>query len=197
MERREAGVELGHGLAPGAAAALDVQDALGACVVRAVGHVAEDCDLRPAVQPADVVGGAALDNDLSAEHAHAAAALARRAFHGNRDLLAPGPDAAADAVLAVGRDDKLPAAVLDSPLDLLFQDARRNARALDAAGDGDAFGGLLRRCCDCGCFVVFHAHRRVPVRWFLRPGTGGLFIISVFSACHCFLLFTAEVAKKN
>ena len=56
LEVREPGVLLGHGVAPRAAAALDVELALGPRVMRAVRHIAQHRDDSAAVEPARIVG---------------------------------------------------------------------------------------------------------------------------------------------
>ncbi len=135
LEVREPGVLLGHGVAPRAAAALDVELALGPRVMCAVRHVAEHGDRRAAVEPARVVGRRTLDHDLGVVHAHAAHALSRRALDGDLHLAVLRPDASADAVLTVCNNGDIPGAVLDGLLDLLFEVFRRDTFSVDIALD--------------------------------------------------------------
>ncbi|OPX98655.1 MAG: hypothetical protein A4E62_02352 [Syntrophorhabdus sp. PtaU1.Bin002] len=68
----------------------------------AIGHVAENDDFSTAIQPTYVIRGAAVDNDLCAEHPHAADALSRRSLNGYGDGFIEPPETAAYTLLPIG-----------------------------------------------------------------------------------------------
>jgi len=139
----EAGVVLGHGHAPGPDVSGDVDLALGHGIGHAVGGVAPDDDPGAGVEPPHIVGAGAEDVDGGVGKAHGAHPLPRRPEDPDQDLLVPClPDAAANAVLAVGMD--LDAAVTrpDRLLDFRLQRAGVHADAVFHAGDDE--GGFIK-----------------------------------------------------
>ena len=121
LEGFETGVVLGHRVAAGPAAALDIEDSLGPGVVGPVGHIAEHGDFGPAVEPAHIIGGAAGCHDLGAEHPHGPQALTDGAAYPNFDRGVLGPDPAADSVLASGFDLQLSRSLPQGDLNPLLQ----------------------------------------------------------------------------
>ena len=139
LKRFEARVPLGHCVATGATTALDVEDALGAGVMGAVGDVAQDRYLGPAVYPADIVRGAAVDDDLGPVKAHRAAALPDRAFDIDAHVFSERPEPPAETVLAGCFDEQVAGAVFDGRLDIFLHIPRGDSVAVDLALDSRYF----------------------------------------------------------
>jgi hypothetical protein len=75
-----------------------------------------------AIDPSDIVGGAALDHHFSPEHAHAAEPLSYGAFYSDFYFFIYWPDTTAYSVLTISQYVKVASALPDSLLYLLFKD---------------------------------------------------------------------------
>ena len=126
MWRLKTGIALCHCVASCAAAALDIKRPLRCSIECPVGNVSKDGYFCTAVYPASIIGGTAFGDYLRTRHSHAPESLTCRAFNRNLNGFPFWPDAAANAVLAVGDDLDFTSAVKDRLLYLLFQDTRRD-----------------------------------------------------------------------
>ncbi len=103
LGRLEAGIVFGHGHAPGADVAGNVDFSLGHAIGRAVGRMTMHRDGRAGVEPAHVVRGRTEHVDKGIGVPQGADPLTGLAFNGDVNRLAMGfPKAATDTVLAKG-----------------------------------------------------------------------------------------------
>jgi hypothetical protein len=154
---------LGHGHAPGADVAADIDPALGHGVGGTVAGVAVHDDLGPGIEPAHVVGHRSVDLDHRVGETHGAHALPGVAGDADGHNVPPGPpEAAADAVLAEGVDLQPAMAVGNRLLDLLFEDARPHALAVPLARN------KVDGCCPA---LLGFAHMFAPDAFVKRQGS--------------------------
>ena len=127
---------LGHGHAARADVSADKDLALGHGVGGTVAGVAVYDDLGAGVQPADIVGDRPEDLDHGVGKPHGPHPLPGVAGDPDGHRLLPGPpEAAADAVLAVGLDLQPAMALGHGLLHLLFQNAGADALLAPPAGN--------------------------------------------------------------
>ena len=136
LRRIEPGVMLCHGVAPRPAAPLDIENALCSGIESAVRDIAQNGYLCPAVDPADIVRRAAVQNNFCSRHAHASESLSYRTVYGDCYGFAPGPDSPPDSVLSVGMNSEFTRAISHRLLYLFFEDTGRHPFPPDYAVNG-------------------------------------------------------------